>query len=294
VTEPRWPDAEDNGQKSELFKAKLQRLNDHAKAVEARSQKEVENELDLQNAFHKALVEGARSAIDRSRAAADTVQKASAALLAVYTGILGLTFSVAEHPLPSRGVIAALFLGLAVVFSSAYLAYLTRPLSVRAPAPQSSLREAAMARTRTFIEWAGGPVRQRAYWLRASVVALGVALMFFPAPFVGALPLVDRLPWNDNSPSDVAASGRPDWPEVPTANNSNELALQKILYTAQVKEAVSDREKFKPPAEPDYANRSWWIAALLGLAAVFLFAIPGGPKQSPRAARRAVKRPWPR
>jgi len=54
-----------------------------------------------------------------------TVQKAAAAIAALYTPLLGVVFSVNDNPLPSRGVIPVLFLGLAILSSTAYLAYQT-------------------------------------------------------------------------------------------------------------------------------------------------------------------------
>jgi hypothetical protein len=272
VTQPDWPrPGAAPAQKLEVLKAKLAWLNEQAKAHAARAQAEADTELDLLSEFHKALIEGARSGIDRSRASAETVQKAATGILALYTAVLGVSFSVADNPLPSRGVLPAMFLGLAVVFSTAYLAYLSKPRSVQAPAPQSSLRGAAMARTRTFIEWAGAPVSRRAYWLRGSVVSLGVALMFVPAPFLGgSLPYLDQAPWNEKKAETATTpSDRPPWPDVPEAGDN--LALQRIRYTAEIAEATKDRANFKPAADPSFANQTWWLAAVAGALAIIIF-----------------------
>jgi hypothetical protein len=188
--------------------------------------------------------------------------------------VLGLAFSVAENPLPSRGVLPALFLGAAVACSTAYLAYLSKPRSVPAPAPQSSFRAAAMARTRTFLQWAGAPVSRRSYWLRASVIALGVSLMFIPAPFVsGSVPYIDQLPWNEDKTTAAVTEARQDWPNVPEEVTRANLELWKIRYAAEVKEAAAAREKFKAPGQPSYANQTWWLASILGLAAVVVFPL---------------------
>lgn len=191
------------------------------------------------------------------------MQKAATAILALYTAVLGAAFSVTENALPSRGVIPTLFLGAAVVFSTAYLAYLTQPGSSSAPKPTGAFRPAAIERTRTFIRWAGSSTRNRAYWLRASVVALGAALMFLPAPFLGPLPLLDRIyPAPEPKASEAA-----DWPEIPPAA-TGDLALQKILYQAQVDE-IAEARKPAGPAQVD-ANRSWWWGALIGFFGVLL------------------------
>jgi hypothetical protein len=271
MAEPQWPEpGGGSAQELELLKAKLAWLSERAKEQGLRAQAEVANELELYKEFHKALVEGARSAIDRSRTAAETVQKAAAGILALYTAVLGVSFSVAENPLPSRGVLPALFLGAAVAGSTAYLAYLSKPRGVPGPTPQSSFRAAAMARTRTFLQWAGAPVSRRSYWLRASVIALGVSLMFIPAPFIsGSLPYVDRLWWNEDKTESAVAAAKQDWPDVPTEATGQNLELWKIRYAAEVKEAAAAREKFKAPGQPSYANQTWWLASILGVVAVF-------------------------
>lgn len=270
MAEPQWPKpGDETPPEVELLKAKLAWINERAKEQGARAQAEVATELELYKEFHKALVEGARSAIDRSRTAAETVQKAAAGILALYTAVLGVAFSVAENPLPSRGVLPAVFLGGAVAFSTAYLAYLSKPRAVPGPAPQSAFRAAAMARTRTFLQWAGAPVSRRSYWLRASVIALGVSLMFIPAPFIsGSFPYVDRLPWNENKTMTALSEARQDWPKVPVGVTRDNLQLWKIRYAAEVKEVAAAREKFKAPGQPSYANQTWWLAAILGVLAV--------------------------
>lgn len=270
MAEPIWPAPDNDAERLEVLKARLTWRSERAKEHGARAQAEVANELELYKEFHKALFEAARSAIDRSKSAAETVQKAAAGILALYTAVLGVSFSVAENPLPSRGVLPAVFLGTAVAFSTAYLAYLSKPRAVAAPQPHSSLRESAMARTRTFLRWVGVPVSRRSYWLRASVIALGVSLMFIPAPFLsGSLPYVDRLPWNEDATETDDSAAPQDWPEVPTEVTPANVQLWRIRYAAEVKEVATAREKFKPPGQPSYANQTWWLASLLGVVAIF-------------------------
>lgn len=281
-----WPDPGDEAtRKKQIFDAQIDAAKEHAKAIDARAQAELDAELENHAEFHKALIGVAQGSIDRARASAETVQKAATAILALYTAVLGAAFSVTDNALPSRGVIPTLFLGAAVVFSTAYLAYLSQPGSSSAPRPTGAFRPAAIERTRTFIKWASGSTRNRAYWLRASVVALGAALMFLPAPFLGPLPLLDRIyPAAEPKASDAA-----DWPVIPPASEGD-LALRKILYQAQVDEIAAMRES-AGPAQVD-ANRSWWWGALIGLLGVLLVPlltkkapVAAGTTQSPEPAR---------
>jgi hypothetical protein len=261
-----WPDP---GSASELQKIRFQGEVDAAverkKAVYARAQAEVQAELDLTQEFHKGLLEVAKGSIDRARASADTVQKAATAILAIYTGILGVSFSVTNHPLPSRGVIAAAFLGVAVVCSTVYLAYLTTGEGVDEPGPTESEEDAQMERSRTFIIWARGAAEPRRYWLHVGVVALGVALAFLPAPFVGA------LPWIGGHDAAREPAKPPSWPAPPTGTSA-QLRLLEIQYRAKIAEAAAARRAAASPATGAAVNRSWWRAALAGL--VVTFAIP--------------------
>jgi hypothetical protein len=262
-----WPDpGDDPARQKQIFDAEIAAAQEHAKAVDARVQAEADAELANHAEFHKALIAVGQGSIERARASAETVQKAATGILALYTAVLGVAFSVTENALPSRGVIPTLFLGTAVVCSTAYLAYLTQPGGSSAPRPTGGFRPASLERSRAFIRWAGNTARHRAYWLRASVVSLGVALMFLPAPFLGPLPPLNRI-----YPADEPAAAEvPDWPNVPTGPASD-LPLRKIVYKAQVDEIAAER-KAAGPARID-ANRSWWWGAALGLLAVLLFPV---------------------
>jgi hypothetical protein len=255
-----WPVGTSAAQKKAVFDAKAAAAQEHAKAIDARAQAELDEELDLLGEFHKAILEVGKASIERARSSADTVQKASAAILGLYTAILGVVFSVSDNPLPSRGVIPTLFLGLAVVFSTVYLAYLTSPPPTPPPRRTGGFRPAAMERSRMFIEWAGNTVRNRAYWLRAGVIALGVALAFLPAAFVGPLPLFKRIP----PVAKATSTAKPDWPPVPNGSS----ALEKIRYKAEVAEIAAQRSA-SPPSGVG-ADRSWWWASILGLLVVLL------------------------
>jgi hypothetical protein len=275
-----WPSAQGKSKRAEaVFQAKLDAAKEHAKAVDARAQANADQELELLTEFHKAIFDVSKASIDRARAGADAVQKAATAILAIYTAVLGVAFSVGDNPLPSRGVVPAVFLGLALVLSTVYLAYLTPARGVDGPPRTASLRDAEHYRTQTFILWTREIAQNRRQWLHRSVVALGIALAFLPAPFVGSLPLFDRI---HRSPSPAVAV-RP-WPPPPSGAQSD-LALRKILYQAQVAEAASARAG--PQRALVNANRSWWFAGALGLVLTFL--IPALLKDDQVGARGALQ-----
>jgi hypothetical protein len=138
----------------------------------------------LQQSFHENLAEIAKTSLERARSAAELVQKAAGAVVTIYTGLLALVFSVTDNPLPARGTIPALFLGLAIALSTAYVGYLTRAKDTPGPRPHSSARLYQLRRTATFIIWVRQSVLNRAYWLRGSVISLGFGVLFLPLPFL--------------------------------------------------------------------------------------------------------------
>jgi hypothetical protein len=75
----------------------------------------LDSEQALRQSVHQARVDVAKDAVSRSRAAADFVRNAAAALVTIYTGVIGATFAVTKEPLPERGLVPALFLGAAIV-----------------------------------------------------------------------------------------------------------------------------------------------------------------------------------
>lgn len=218
-------------------------------------------ELASKAAYEQALLDVAKGTLDRARANADLVQKASAALVPLYTGALALVFSVTDHPLPLRGLIPTIFLGLAVVASTIYLAYVTDPRSVEGPRPTSVLREMARRRVAAFIIWTRSAAFARAYWLRVSVLALAASLAFLPAPFLGS---------NANAKATAIQPATPWPPDVPTENNE----LTRILFQAQVNEIADLRKGEVARAQrasttTSESDKWWWIGFVLALAVIF-------------------------
>jgi hypothetical protein len=248
----------------------------------ARSAAERAAEIANKTAYEQALLDVAKGTLDRARANADLVQKASSALVALYTGALALAFSVADHPLPLRGLIPAILLGLSVVASTAYLAYVTDPRKVQGPSATSSLREMANRRIAAFIIWTRAAAFARVYWLRVSVLALAASLAFMPAPFIAGSGNVEA----------TAITPATAWPPVPTQTDE----LNKILYQAKVTEVADLRKDEVTSAERRSSTssgnqRAWWIAFAVALLVIFSvpwLRLPGQTQPTVSDAQEAV------
>lgn len=274
-----WPPVPSGSGESDkkLYEAQLEVRKKRTDQIIARAAAEYEADLAIELEFFKGVMEVAKGSIDRARASAEFVQKAASAIGVIYAAVLGVAFSVAERPLPARGVIPALFLGLSIVCSTYFLAWL--PPSESGPdegtrdesKPGSSLRHRLAA---LFIRWNRRAAVKRRRWLRASVVALGAAIALLPAAFV---PLGDR-------PEQSAVSFPVPGQAAPGAN----LELRKILYQAQVSEA-SATEKAPLTGDRDWL---WWIAAcILAILVVVLAQFPRD--KPPRSAKTAEPLPEP-
>ncbi len=266
-----WPDkARDAGGDSDLFKAMLDVREKRADDAIARAAAARKFDDDLFSAYYLGAIEVAKGSLDRARASADVVQKSAAAIVTLYTGILAVAFSVTANPLPFNGIFAAVLLGLAIVLSTVFVAYL--PSNTVTPKDDGSLGDPAEI-ANDFVAWMREGGSRRAYALRASVLALGCALFFLPAPFVGAV----DVPWvGDHKPATLATNASslpasPAWPALDPTAVQYPLALQKIVYQAQVSEIAQLRS---PPTQKQ-SNGFWWIAFGVALAAVFGGAFVG-------------------
>jgi hypothetical protein len=275
MSDADWPTVPPNlsdKQKAEYKRARFDaELDARKKALELQDTRigaDEQAENDVNKAFFDAVFEVAKGTIDRARSGAETVQKASAAIMLIYTSLLGLVFSVSERPLPSRGVIPALFFGFAVVMSTAYMAYLSTGKRIAGLGAKPSRREAEIERARTLIAWTRATAMHNAYALRVSVLALGVGLAFLPAPFVtfGA---------SSSGDGQTVTPVQQDWPE-PSARAGANVELQKILYEAQVAEAAEARKQEVAEETPiaEGHDATWWKAALA--AFLFMLIAPSG------------------
>lgn len=242
-----------------LDNAKLEVRKKRAEEEIARAQAERAVDNAVEQAYYSAVIDLAKGAVDRARASAETVQKAAAAIVTLYTGLLTAAFVAASHPLPFRGVFAAVLLGLAVALSTWFLAYLPDPdKPEQDPAdvgPQGlSLNDQTV---RTFVLWTRRSALSRGYPLRASVLALAASLFFLPAPFV-------------QKGTTQSSTTTATWPTVP--KQPQDAELKKILYTAQVTEAA---EQHKAAVADEGNETFWWTAFLIALGAVFLGPLIG-------------------
>jgi hypothetical protein len=207
-----------------------ERLKDDAGA---RAAEEETNRAYLQK-FHESMLEVAKGGIDRSRQGADAIRNAAAAVGVIYSGVLGLAFS-ADHPLPSYGLIAAVFLGLAIVFATAYVARLPRTVensAVSWPTETGLLTDDFEARTSAFITWVREASIRGRHLLRGAMFALGFGIAFLPAAFIS----VGGKP--------IAVEAKPPYPSPPAVDvsaSAGQIELEKIAYQAEVTEIAQVR-----------------------------------------------------
>jgi hypothetical protein len=174
----------------DFLKIRYQAAVDAALAEAAHSDELRKAQFDAEHALaksvHDARLEVAKAAIDRGHRGAEFVRNAAAAIVTLYTGILGVAFATGEDatPLPSRGVVPAVFLGIAVATASAYVGLLRRDPDTPPPVPHSTLSIFQERRLRSFVELASKIALSRAYFLHASVISLGFGVLLLPAPFI--------------------------------------------------------------------------------------------------------------
>jgi hypothetical protein len=228
-----------------------------------------DSEYELRQLFHESIADVAKGAIDRSRDSAKYVQTAAAAIAALYTGALGLVFSVTDNALPLRGVYATVFLGLAIALATAYLAFLTRPKAMPPYAGGQSLAAMQLERTAFLTRWVNSSVHKRRWAIRASVLSLAFGVAFVAAPFVspGRPVTIPEAPAVPEVPAEIA-------PEIATeasalfesvaagyedANRSRNAAIEEASRAAEEAAASDDRY-----------NRIASVAAALALVVVLV------------------------
>jgi hypothetical protein len=178
--------------------------------------------------LHESLGTIIAASIDRARDGAKFVETAAAALGTVYTGILAFAFAASGTHLPVRGIYAAIYLGLAIVGSSFYLAFVQRVKSIGRVHYLGSKAEDQWRRTEYLAAWTRAIVETRAWALRTAVIALAFGVVFMPAAF-----LPDRLEVGFAMPPAASPpAAAPTWPPPPTGIQDPDLA--KILYKAQL------------------------------------------------------------
>jgi hypothetical protein len=266
---------------------------DAADRVETKADLDADRAADA--AFNQAVAEVAKGAIDRARAGADFVQKAASAVFALYTGALALAFSVGDHPLPLRGILPSIFLGLAIALSSGYLAYLTDASSVSDPQPVEGTAQAQLERTRTFIAWVHASVVNRSVFLRAAVMALGVGVFVLPAPFLTLPATTVSAPSNCRVGLELDASSGgclPPWPSIPTGSK-DDVTLRLNLLAAQTTEISAARASARREAAASVDDTQVTLEVIgVGLAIIVLGALLADRKLSSEKVARGGRSGW--
>lgn len=250
----------------------------------------------LHSTYHEALTDVAKGGLERVRDSAKYVETAAAAILATYTGVLGLVFVVKDRPLPARGVIPGLFLGLAIAFAAVYLGYVSRPAVVGPRPPGSTLRDTQELRSTYFIQWVHAAGLARAWAMRAAVSSLVAAAVFLPAPFVTVDPPTWLVTGSGNSAaaaSQANAAGA-ESTQPATATDAGSAATEPPRPDETIEDAPSRRMLYavelelykqqrlaaltaanaagRAPTSPTPARDLGWLWAL-GAAAAFLLVL---------------------
>jgi len=248
----------------------------------SRRKDEAAADLDIHKQVLVAMIEVAKGSIERSRDSAKFVQASAAALATAYTTLLAIVFSIKDHPLPPRGFIPTIFLGLATALATAYLAFLTHPQNTKVPPPSNLPRENAVRRLVLLVRWTGASVHNRARFLRAAVVALLFGVLFLPVAVISGPSSAAPSPPAASASASPAALGStspstiptPSWPAVPSGSPD---AFAVELYKAQLAAHVASLTAPATTGPIASTNDSGveiiaWLLFVVGLAAVYWFS----------------------
>jgi hypothetical protein len=141
-------------------------------------------EYDRAKTIHDQRVAVVMAGFQRAQSAAEFVRNAAAGILAVYQAVLGLAFVAKDRPLPVSGVMGTVFLALAAVAATAYVAWLSAGKSVAPPAPSASLKVYQDRRLNSFSAWVSSAVLERVYFMHVAVVSLFIGAIMLPLPFI--------------------------------------------------------------------------------------------------------------
>ncbi|MFF1633267.1 hypothetical protein [Leifsonia sp. NPDC058248] len=220
-------------------------------------------------AYEGRFYDLAVGSVDRAKTGATTVQGASTAIAALYTGVLGLVFSATGTAFPIRGLITPLFLGVAVVLSTYYLAFITPGYKVMMTPPGGkSLGQNVHDRIVAIGEAVDRTVRRRSWAIRAAVVALAVGLVGMALPFITTATFEQT--------KQASATPSIDWPTPPAVAPGERGAVDfgKILYQAQIDEFRAHLNDKAAPTTGYIESVDFFILALIiGLLAVIVLPV---------------------
>lgn len=157
------------------------------KLREARRDARATVEDGLRAAVHNAYLEVAKHGIDRGLRRANFVTAGAATIATTYTGLLALVFSTKGEqaaPMPPTGMGPPLFLGLALVLSITYVAFLTESGGSGRHLPTNITPHHQEVRLMIFLNWVSQGALRRSWALRLSIWNLGVGVALMPLPFL--------------------------------------------------------------------------------------------------------------
>lgn len=207
-----------------------------------------QTDVALVREFHESVRDVAKTALEHADALPQLVITAAGAVVTLYTGVLALVFAAANHPLPARGLIPALFLGLAIASAVGYAGYITRSHATDFK-PDDHVWTNAIAYTNGFVDWINSAIEARAWLMRAAVLFLALGVAFLPSAFIDFTTAGQGQAGSTPGAPSVAALAA--WPTIGSSDPSVTADLQKILYQAQVDEVATERAAAaKQAAEP--------------------------------------------
>ena len=152
------------------------------------------------------------------------------------------------------------FLALAIVGSMIYLAFPTPSAGIAKLVPTTARPERMRRQVERYLVMVKDLNGRRVYFLRSSVVALGVAVVFLPAPFISD-------PQEAGTTTERAEVAFPEPPEV---DSDAQATVAAIRYQAEIDEAVEART----PAKTGQENWPAWATVGLIAGLILTFGIP--------------------
>jgi len=261
------PDLVDDQKAHEAWASAIaEAVVDAEKTVRGVGAARAKSEDDLNQKLADTLTTLTVGGIDRARTGAQFIQTAATAIAGLYTGVLAVLF-VADQAAPIRSFIPVLFLGLAVVLATYYLAFVVPGTGIARPAYENNNDADVWVRLNYVSLWVRRIVFRRAGALRAAVICLFFGLLFLP---IGVAHLPPDLDIQGLPAPEPAKQSDVIWP-APTI--LPDASLSVALYTAQLAE-FRDNLPGKSSGTPDTTARdelAAWVAALLALVVVGYF-----------------------
>lgn len=196
---PNFSDPKNTDQAQlELFKAKLETAKnqildeiDQQKEIRTNNQNERKSEFDhyyqMTSEIQKGYIEVSKATIDRSIQRAEFLQKVAAAVVSLYTAILALTYAADKtkgNTISILGVIPGFFIGISYLLSAFYVSFITRSKDIEETKSDGTLIGEELSQRITFIKWNRATAMKRIPLLQASIISLGIGILFLPIPYI--------------------------------------------------------------------------------------------------------------